>query len=103
MYFRNAFEVLLHGELIFYKRRVRLKLQASMIKSTSFSLFFKKTKYVPKCVVILCRNAKSHHFTSFQTYYISKARVSMAKKQFSNVNNDYELVFDQNTEIEEVC
>ncbi|GAB5586089.1 Replication factor A protein 1 [Umbelopsis nana] len=36
-----------------------------------------------------------------KTYYISKARVSMAKKQFSNLNNDYELVFDSATEIAE--
>ncbi|KAM3586834.1 Replication factor A protein 1 [Umbelopsis sp. WA50703] len=36
-----------------------------------------------------------------KTYYISKARVSMAKKQFSNLNNDYELVFESGTEIEE--
>ncbi|CAO3686469.1 unnamed protein product [Umbelopsis ramanniana] len=36
-----------------------------------------------------------------KTYYISKARVSMAKKQFSNLNNDYELVFDSNSEVEE--
>lgn len=26
----------------------------------------------------------------------------MAKKQFSNLNNDYELVFDGNSEVEEV-
>ncbi|KAG2184694.1 hypothetical protein INT43_000607 [Umbelopsis isabellina] len=36
-----------------------------------------------------------------KTYYISKARVTMAKKQFSNLNNDYELVFESGTEIEE--
>lgn len=38
-----------------------------------------------------------------QVYYVSKCRVGMAKKQFSNVNNDYELTFGRDTEIELVC
>jgi replication factor A1 len=38
-----------------------------------------------------------------QVYYVSKCRVNMAKKQFSNVNNDYELTFGRETEIELVC
>lgn len=33
-------------------------------------------------------------------YYISNAQVKMAKPQFSNVNNQYELTFDDNTQIE---
>ena len=37
-----------------------------------------------------------------QVYYISKCRVVIAKKQFSNVNNDYELTFEKDTEIEKV-
>lgn len=37
-----------------------------------------------------------------KVYYVSKARVNLAKKKFSNVNNDYELGFEKNTEIEEV-
>lgn len=37
-----------------------------------------------------------------KVYYISKARVNLAKKKFSNVNNDYELAIDKNIEIEEV-
>ena len=37
-----------------------------------------------------------------QVYYVSKARVGIAKKQFSNVNNDYELTFEANTEVEKV-
>jgi len=37
-----------------------------------------------------------------KVYFISKARVNLAKKKFSNVNNDYELGFERNTEIEEV-
>lgn len=36
-----------------------------------------------------------------KVYYISKCRVNMAKKQFSNINNDYELAFSRETEIEE--
>jgi replication factor A1 len=36
-----------------------------------------------------------------KVYYISKARVNLAKKKFSNVNNDYELGFERNTEVEE--
>lgn len=36
-----------------------------------------------------------------KVYYISKARVNLAKKKFSNVNNDYELGLEKNTEVEE--
>ncbi|TGZ83991.1 replication factor-a protein [Ascodesmis nigricans] len=35
-----------------------------------------------------------------RVYYVSKARVNMAKKQFSNVDNDYEIMFTRDTEIE---
>jgi len=35
-------------------------------------------------------------------YFVSKARVNLAKKKFSNLSNDYELSFEKNTEIEEV-
>ncbi|KAJ2757237.1 Replication factor A protein 1 [Coemansia pectinata] len=37
-----------------------------------------------------------------KVYYISNAQVRMAKQQFSNVNNQYELTFDDNT-IVELC
>ena len=37
-----------------------------------------------------------------KVYYVSKARVNLAKKKFSNVNNDYELSLERNTEVEEV-
>lgn len=37
-----------------------------------------------------------------KVYYISKARVNLAKKKFSNLNNDYELSFERHTEVEEV-
>jgi len=43
-----------------------------------------------------------HRLEEGKVYYISKARVNLAKKKFSNVNNDYELGFEKNTEIEEV-
>ena len=36
-----------------------------------------------------------------KVYYISTARVKLAKKEFSNINNDYELVFERNTEVVE--
>ncbi|KIJ69175.1 hypothetical protein HYDPIDRAFT_24028 [Hydnomerulius pinastri MD-312] len=36
-----------------------------------------------------------------KVYYISKARVNLAKKKFSNVQNDYELSLEKNTEVEE--
>ncbi|KAG5636412.1 hypothetical protein H0H81_008152 [Sphagnurus paluster] len=36
-----------------------------------------------------------------KVYYISKARVNLAKKKFSNLTNDYELSFERNTEVEE--
>jgi replication factor A1 len=37
-----------------------------------------------------------------KVYTVSKARVNLAKKKFSNLTNDYELNLDRNTEIEEV-
>lgn len=38
-----------------------------------------------------------------KVYYISKARVNLAKKKFSPLNNEYELGLERNTEIVEVC
>lgn len=38
-----------------------------------------------------------------KVYYVSKARVNLAKKKFSNLLNDYELALERSTEIEEVC
>lgn len=38
-----------------------------------------------------------------KAYYVSKARVNLAKKKFSNIANDYELALERSTEIEEVC
>ncbi|OLL22101.1 Replication factor A protein 1 [Neolecta irregularis DAH-3] len=35
-----------------------------------------------------------------QVYFISKCRVNIAKKQFSNIQNEYELSFERDTEIE---
>ena len=37
-----------------------------------------------------------------RVYLISKAKVNLAKKKFSNVNNEYELTFERNTEVVEV-
>jgi replication factor A1 len=37
-----------------------------------------------------------------KVYFLSKARVNLAKKKFSNLANDYELSLEKNTEIEEV-
>ncbi|KAI0345302.1 replication factor-A protein 1 [Trametopsis cervina] len=36
-----------------------------------------------------------------KVYYISKAKVNLAKRKFSNVQNEYELTFERGTEIEE--
>ncbi|EPQ29340.1 uncharacterized protein PFL1_03095 [Pseudozyma flocculosa PF-1] len=36
-----------------------------------------------------------------KVYLISKAKVSIAKKQFSNLSNEYEIMFENSTEIEE--
>lgn len=42
-------------------------------------------------------------FTEGSVYYISSpCRVVLAKKQFSNLNNDYELTFERDTAIEKV-
>jgi replication factor A1 len=37
-----------------------------------------------------------------RVYFISKARINLAKKKFSTVSNDYELSLDRGIEIEEV-
>ncbi|CAL1705705.1 unnamed protein product [Somion occarium] len=36
-----------------------------------------------------------------KVYYISKAKVQLAKKQFTTVSNEYELGFERHTEVEE--
>jgi replication factor A1 len=41
-------------------------------------------------------------FEEGKVYFISRARVNLAKKKFSNLANDYELSFERNTEVEEV-
>ncbi|KAI9498454.1 replication protein A DNA-binding subunit [Zychaea mexicana] len=43
-----------------------------------------------------------HVLEEGKVYYISKARVTMARKQFSTLDNEYELVIENQTEIE-VC
>ena len=37
-----------------------------------------------------------------QVYTISKARINLAKRQFSNVSNEYEIALERNTVIQEV-
>lgn len=39
-------------------------------------------------------------FQEGQVYYISTCRVQIAKKQFSNLSNDYELTFERDTVVE---
>ncbi|KAL1732495.1 hypothetical protein EV714DRAFT_206529 [Schizophyllum commune] len=39
-------------------------------------------------------------FEEGKVYFVSKARVNLAKKKFSNVNNDYELSLERSTEVE---
>lgn len=41
-------------------------------------------------------------FQEGKVYFVSKARVNLAKKKFSNLANDYELSFERSTEVEEV-
>lgn len=38
-----------------------------------------------------------------KVYYVSRARVNIAKKKFSHLQNQYELSLERSTEIEEVC
>ncbi|KAG9315620.1 hypothetical protein JVU11DRAFT_3262 [Chiua virens] len=40
-------------------------------------------------------------FEEGKVYYISKGRVNLAKKKFSNVQNDYEMSLEKNTVVEE--
>ena len=35
-------------------------------------------------------------------YYVTKGRVALAKRKFSNTPNDFEITFNRETEIEEV-
>jgi replication factor A1 len=43
-------------------------------------------------------------FQEGSVYYISSpCRVQIAKKQFSNLNNDYELTFERDTIVQKVC
>ena len=42
-------------------------------------------------------------FQENRVYFVSRARVNLAKKKFSTVQNDYELSLDRGIEIEEVC
>lgn len=35
-----------------------------------------------------------------KVFFISRARINIAKKQFSSVNNEYEITFENHTEIE---
>lgn len=41
-------------------------------------------------------------FEEGKVYYVSKARVNLAKKKFSNLANEYELSLERHTEVEEV-
>ncbi|GAA5978470.1 hypothetical protein JCM10908_004367 [Rhodotorula pacifica] len=41
-------------------------------------------------------------FEEGKVYRISRARVNIAKKQFSNLSNEYEIMFSQETEVEPV-
>ena len=41
-------------------------------------------------------------FQEGKVYFISKARVNLARKKFSNIANDYELSFERHTEVDEV-
>ncbi|KAI8136441.1 replication factor-A protein [Fennellomyces sp. T-0311] len=41
-----------------------------------------------------------HMFEEGKVYYLSKARVTMARKQYSTLDNEYELVLENSTEIE---
>lgn len=38
-------------------------------------------------------------FEEGKVYYISKARVNIAKKQFSNLSGEYEIMFENGTEV----
>ena len=43
-------------------------------------------------------------FQEGNVYYVtSPCRVQLAKKQFSNLNNDYELTFERDTQVEKAC
>lgn len=37
-----------------------------------------------------------------QIYYVSQCKVNMAKKQFSTLSNEYELMFERDTQVERV-
>ena len=37
-----------------------------------------------------------------KVYYVSKGRINLAKKKFTNVQNEYEMAFQRETEVVEV-
>lgn len=41
-------------------------------------------------------------FQEGSVYYISKCNVNLAKKQYSTLDNEYELMFQRDTEVEKV-
>ncbi|KAK6501945.1 Replication factor A protein 1 [Arthrobotrys musiformis] len=43
-----------------------------------------------------------HVFEEGSVYLVSKCKVQIAKRQYSNVDNDYELVFDRDSEVQKV-
>jgi replication factor A1 len=46
--------------------------------------------------------SQSNKVSDNKVYFVSKCRVNIAKKQFSNVQNEYELMFERDTVIEPV-
>ena len=39
----------------------------------------------------------------YVSYYVSKGRINLAKKKFTNVQNEYEMAFQRETEVVEAC
>ena len=74
--------------------RERSGQQASTSRSTASTRCCKRAR----CVHRLGHRAK----LTPQVFFISRARVSIAKKQFNNVNNEYEIMFGNDTEIDPV-
>ena len=73
--------------LVAHSNRGKFGLQDSMMHAMPITMSFKKIAFV--FLPLLTR----------QVYYISKAQIKAANKQYSNVQNEYEMTLEADTSI----
>ncbi len=70
--------------------------QHSMLNVINFIPCWKLVKYVYEFELL----SKTISFSFLQVYFIAKASLKAANRQFNNTNNDYEMTFNHDTIIE---